>query len=130
MDICKILKENKNVAVVGISRNPNKTSRHIADYLIDDGFNVAGVNPAAPFECNEINVYKSLLDIPFDIEIINVFRRSEDIDELIPDVLKVKPKVLWLQLGIMNDAAIKPAADAGILTIQNQCIKVENELCR
>ena len=130
MDICKILKEFKNVAVVGISRNPSKTSRYIADYLVDNGFNVAGVNPAAPFECGGIKVYKSLLEVPFKIEIIDVFRRSKDIEELIPDVLKVNPKVLWLQLGIRNDMAVKPAVDAGIITIQDKCIKIENEICR
>ncbi len=130
MDICDILKKYKNVAVVGISRNSTKTSRYIAEYLVQNGFNVAGVNPAAPFECGEIDVYKSLADIPFEIEIVDVFRRAEDIKALIPDVIKLNPKVLWLQLGIRNDNAVQPAINAGITTIQNRCIKIENERCR
>ena len=127
-EICEILKNSKNIAVLGISRNPTRTSRAIADYLINHGYTVVGVNPGFT-EVNGIKVYPSLKDIPFDIDIVDVFRRSESIDEIIPDVLVKKPKVLWLQLGIRNDSAVTPAKEEGITVVQDQCIKVEHQHC-
>lgn len=123
-EIKKILSEAKTIAVVGISRNPYKTSRDIADFLMRKGYQVVGVNPNFTGEIENINVYSSLTEIPFAIDIVNVFRRSEDIPEIIDDVLKKKPKTLWLQLGIQNDEAVKPVEEAGINVIQNNCIKV------
>jgi len=128
MDICKILKDSKTIAVVGISSNPTRTSRRIADYLIDAGYKVVGVNPGIP-KIEGMDVYSNLTDIPFDIDIVNVFRRPEDIPQIIPDVLAVKPKVLWLQLGISNDEAVQPCIDNGITTIQDKCIKIEHSIC-
>ena len=128
IDICGILEEAKVIAVVGISSNPARTSRDIADYLLMNGYKVVGVNPGKP-KIEGMKVYASLKDIPFEIDIVDVFRRSEDIPQLIPDVLAVKPKYLWLQLGIRNDAAVQPVIDAGITTIQDTCIKVAHMYC-
>lgn len=127
-DICKILKTAKNIAVVGISRDGFKTSNRIAGFLVDNKFNVAGVNPAADY-VGGIKVYSNLRDIPFKIDIVNVFRRSEDIPGLIDDILAVKPAVCWLQLGIRNDEAVKPLIEAGIEVIQDKCIKIEYNEC-
>lgn len=123
--IKKILLESKTIAVVGFSRNPNKTSRVIAEFLVDKGYNVIGVNPGfnSP-DVSGIKVYSRLTDVPYEIDIVDVFRRSEDIPDLMDDVLAVKPKVLWLQQRIRNDQAVQPAINAGIITIQDKCIKV------
>ncbi len=129
MDYCKILKETKTIAVVGISRNPYKTSHSIAQFLRRVGYTVYGVNPNMDREIEGIKVYKSLRDIDGKIDIVNVFRRSEDIPEIIDDVLAVNPKVLWLQLGIQNDVAVKPVKEKGIITIQNTCIMVAYNSC-
>ncbi len=126
---CDILKNSKKIAVYGISHNPNKTSREIAEYLLRNGYEVVGVNPAIS-KAGDIVVYPSLKEIPFEIDIVDVFRRSEDIPELIDDVLAIKPKTLWLQLGIRNDEAVKPITDAGIETIQDTCIAVMHSLCK
>ena len=128
MDICKILEESKTIAVVGISSNPNRTSRMIADFLIRKGYNVVGVNPGKP-KIEGIEVFANLKDIPFEIDIIDVFRKPEDIPQIIPDVLAVNPKVLWLQLGIRNDDAVKPVVEKGIKTVQDRCIKIEHGMC-
>ena len=128
-DICKILKETKKIAVVGLSKNPSKTSRKITDYLIENNYEVVGVNPTASDEIDGIKVYKNIKDIPGDIDIVDVFRRSEDIPEIMADVLEKNPKVLWLQLGIQNDEAVKPAEAKGITVIQNKCIFVEHNNC-
>jgi len=97
MDISNILKYSKTIAVLGISSNPNRTSRMIAEYLDYAGYKVVGVNPGKPI-IEGMEVFSKLEDIPFEIDIVNVFRKSEDIPQIIPSVLSVKPKVLWLQL--------------------------------
>ncbi|MFA3781964.1 CoA-binding protein [Melioribacteraceae bacterium 4301-Me] len=122
--IKKILTESKTIAVVGISRNPFKISREIAGFLLERGYNVVGVNPNLDIKIDSIEVYPSLLKIPYKIDIVNVFRKSNDIPEIINDVLFVKPKVLWLQLGIRNDEAVEPVVREGITVIQDTCIKV------
>lgn len=128
--ICDILKESKNIAVVGISEKPGRDSREIAFYLKRAGYNVAGVNPLAKSdEINGIKIYKQLGDVPFEIDIVDVFRRSEHIPELIPDILRVKPKVLWLQLGIVNSQAMKECEAAGIEAIEDTCILIEHRNC-
>lgn len=126
---CEILKNAKKIAVYGISHNPNRTSREIADYLVRNGFEVVGVNPAVS-KAGDIDVYPSLEDIPFEVDIVDVFRRSEHIPELVDAVKKIKPKVLWLQLGIRNDAAIKEVSEAGIETVQDTCIAVMHSYCK
>ena len=129
-NICEILKTTKTIAVVGISSNPMRTSRDIAEYLVLHGYDVVGVNPNKNFtDANGIKVYNNLEEIPHKIDIVNVFRRSEDIPFIIPDVLKIKPKYLWLQLGIRNDNAVKNVVDAGIQTIQDTCIKIAHSFC-
>lgn len=129
--ICKILEEAKTIAVVGISRNPNRTSRNIAEFLVDKGYNVIGVNPSANGESFDgIPVYSSLIEIQEPIDIVDVFRKSEDIPQIIPNVIEVKPKVLWLQQGIYNDEAVKPAMEKGIEVIQDSCIAVMYSLCK
>ncbi len=130
INICEILKTSETIAVVGISSNPMRTSRDIADYLVANGFDVVGVNPNKNFnDANGIKVYNSLLEIPHKIDIVNVFRRSEDIPLLISDVIKIKPGYLWLQLGIRNDSAVQKVIKEGIITIQNKCIKVVHSFC-
>jgi len=128
MDYCKILKNAKTIAVVGISHNPTRTSREIADFLVAKGYNVVGVNPGFK-KAGEIDVYPNLQSIPFEVDIVDVFRRSETIGDLIPDVLEKNPKVLWLQLGIRNDEAVQPAIEQGITVIQDRCILVTHKEC-
>lgn len=125
---CEILKESKTIAVVGISDKPDRDSGRIALFLKRKGYNVVGVHPFQK-DFEGIKVYKSLKDIEFPIDIVDVFRNSASIPQLIPDVLEVKPKVLWLQIGIRNDEAVKPAIDAGIEVIQDQCTAMEYNLC-
>jgi uncharacterized protein len=125
---CEILKQSKTIAVVGISSKPERDSGRIALFLKNKGYNVVGVHPTQK-DFDGIKVYRSLKDIEFPIDIVDVFRNSASIPQLIPDVLEVKPKVLWLQIGIRNDEAVKPAIDAGIEVIQDECTAMEYNLC-
>ncbi len=129
INICKLLKNSKRIAVIGLSRNPDKISRIIAEFLIDKGYEVFGVNPNFS-EIDKIKVFPKLTDIPYDIDIVNVFRKSDDIPEIIPEVLEKNPKSLWLQQGIRNDMAVKPVVEKGILTIQDKCIMVYYNYCK
>jgi uncharacterized protein len=126
---CEILKEAKTIAVVGISNKPERDSGRIAVFLKDRGYNVIGVNPFQK-DFEGIKIYEKLTDIKQDIDIVDVFRNSNSIPDLIPDVLIKKPKVLWLQLGIRNDEAVKPAEIEGIQVIQDKCIAIEYNFCR
>jgi uncharacterized protein len=130
IDVCKILKTSRTIAVVGISSNPSRTSRNIANYLVRNGYDVVGVNPNKNFtDADGIKIYSSLKDIPHKIDIVNVFRKSEDIPEIIDDVNSINPKVLWLQLGIQNNKAVKSSIEKGIIVIQDACIKIEHSYC-
>jgi uncharacterized protein len=128
-EICRLLSETKTIAVVGISDNPDRTSRQIAEFLVDKGFKVVGVNPNIK-KAGEIDVYSNLSAVPFEIDIVDVFRRSETIPGLIDEVIKKNPKALWLQQGIRNDEAVKPVIKKGIHTIQDKCIAVYYNLCK
>jgi uncharacterized protein len=126
---CEILKEAKTIAVVGISNKPGRDSGRVALFLKDRGYNVIGVNPVQK-DFEGIKIYQKLIDIEQDIDIVDVFRNSNSIPDLIPDVLIKKPKVLWLQLGIKNDEAVKPAEEEGIQVIKDKCIAIEYNFCR
>lgn len=127
---CELLKNSKTIAVVGISRNPNRISRGIADYLVKNGYHVVGVNPNKYFkDADGIVVYNNLTEIPHKIDIVNVFRKSEDIPSIIADVITAMPKSLWLQLGIRNDDAVSIVAEKGIQVVQDNCIKVCHSFC-
>jgi len=125
---CEILKESKTIAVVGISEKPGRDSGRIALFLKNKGYKVVGVHPVQK-DFEGIKVYKSLKDIEFPIDIVDVFRNSDSIPQIIPDVLDVKPKVFWLQLGIRNDEAVIPLMEAGIEVIQDRCIAIEYNHC-
>lgn len=129
VDFCEILRTNKNVAVVGISDKPERDSGRIALKLANSGFNVVGVHPTLS-SFNGIKIYPSLNDIDEQIDIVDVFISSDKIPSIIPAVVKMKPKILWLQLGIQNDQAVQPAIDEGIIVIQNICIAIELNNCR
>ena len=129
-NICEILRTSKTIAVVGLSRNSSRTSRSIANYLVKNNYNVVGVNPNKNFiDADGIKIYNSLKEIQYKIDIVNVFRKSEDIPEIIDDVNIINPKVLWLQSGIRNDEAVKSSEEKGIIVIQDTCIKVEHSFC-
>jgi predicted CoA-binding protein len=123
---CRILAENSSIAVVGYK--PGRISGDIAHLLVDKGYDVVGVNPVYEGE-TPIPLYKTLEEIPHRVDIVDVFRRAKYIHEIIPSVLKMRPNVLWLQLGIRNDEAVKPAGEAGITVIQDECIKIEYYNC-
>ena len=118
----------KNIAVVGMSKNEEKPSNQVPKYLIEHGYNVIPVNPTLT-EVLGRKAYPSIADIPERIDIVDVFRKSEDIPAVVDDVLKKKDgiKVFWMQLGIYNEDAEKKAKENGIDVVYNRCIMEEHK---
>lgn len=116
----------KNIAVVGMSKNPDKAAHYVPKYLLDHGFNVIPVNPTTT-EILGKKCYSCLLDIAEDVDIVDVFRPSDQVFPVIEESLKIKPKVIWLQEGIHNPAAEQVALKAGIDVIYNRCMLAEHQ---
>ena len=120
-----VLREGKTVAIVGVSDNPEKASHGVAKWLMaHTKYELYFVNPKLESLFGQ-PVYKSLADIPVAIDIVDVFRRGEDMPAVFEDAVKIKPKVFWMQLGIVNQDVAEKAVDAGMVAIQNRCIKIE-----
>ena len=129
MEIIKeILKRYKNIALVGASKDLTKTSTVVMKYLQDYGFKVYPVNPSMKGEriLGE-KVFGNIKEIDGPIEIIDIFRPSNEAVEIAKDAIKVNAKVLWLQLDIKNEEAKKIVEMNNIIYIENKCTKIEYE---
>lgn len=124
-DIKEILLNSRRIVVVGMSRNPSKPAHYVPMYLKDRGYEIVPVNPVAD-EIAGIKVYKSLLEVEGDIDIVNVFRPSEEVPRVVEEALDKKPKVIWLQEGIYHPVAVEMAREAGIKIIWNRCMMREH----
>ena len=127
-NIKEILKRYKNIALVGASKDLTKTSSIVMKYLQDYGFKVYPVNPSMKGESilGE-KVFGNIKEIDGPIEIVDVFRPSNEAAEIAKDAIKVKAKVLWLQLDIRNEEAKKIVETNDIIYIENKCTKIEYE---
>ena len=131
--IREILKKYRVVAVVGLSQDPDKDSHRVSAYLQRHGFRIVPVNPFADEVLGEKS-YKSLLDIPAEvaktIEIIDVFRPTQEMPQIVEQAIKLKklfgaPFVVWMQMGIVNEAAVETARQAGLIVVMDKCLMVE-----
>ncbi|MBS1517692.1 MAG: CoA-binding protein [Bacteroidetes bacterium] len=128
-DYLNIFKDHKSIAVIGYSDKKQRASNRIGRYLLEHGYEVTGVNPFIKEEViDNIQVYNTIYDIPRNIDIVNIFRRSEFLYDHITEILSLntKPKVIWTQLGVIDPEAKKLAEDNGIKYVQNKCIMVEH----
>ena len=116
----------KNIAVVGMSKNPEKAANYVPKYLSEKGYNIIPVNPTTD-EILGKKCYSELSDIPHHIDIVDVFRPSEQVMPVIIEAIKLKPKVIWLQEGIHNMDAESLAQKAGIEVIFNRCMLAEHQ---
>lgn len=122
--IRRILKENHTVAMVGLSADWFRPSFFAAKYLKDHGFRVIPVNPRYAEILGE-KCYARVQDIPDPIDVVDCFRRAEDIPLIAEAAIEVGAKVLWMQLGIVNEEAAATARQAGLEVIMNRCMKIE-----
>ena len=116
----------KTVAVIGMSKHSSKAAHYVPKYLLDNGYDVTPVNPTAD-KILEINCYDSVSEINGPIDIIDVFRPSDQISSIIHDCIEKKPKVIWLQEGIHDFESEELARKAGILVVFNRCMLAEHQ---
>jgi predicted CoA-binding protein len=116
----------KNIAVVGMSKNEDKAAHYVPKYLIDHGYNVIPVNPTAT-EILGRKSYPTVSSIPDKIDIVDIFRRSEDVPSVVEDTIKKEGiKVIWMQEGIYSKEAEKVAKERSISTVYNRCMMAEH----
>ena len=126
-DTIRAILEYDTVAVVGCSTTPGKAAHDIPKYLIDHGYEVIPVNPFAD-EIFGRTAYDSLTDVPDEIDIVDVFRPSEEVAGIVDEVLERNDvKALWLQLDIRDDDSVARAREAGLKAVQDRCIKIEHQ---
>lgn len=124
-DIAQILNSYHTIAIVGLSANPDKPSYGVAKYLQDNGYKIIPVNPAVEEVLGEKS-YPNLTAILEPVEIVDIFRRSEDIPPIVEAAIQVKAKVVWMQLGIENESAASQARQAGLKVVMDKCMKIEH----
>ncbi len=125
--IKQILQDASNIAVVGLSDDPSKTSHMVSEAMQRKGYRIIPVNPNASEILGE-KCYPTLADVPEPIDIVNVFRRPEHTPPVAMDAVAAGAKVLWLQLGIVSDEAAAIAEEGGLTVIMDRCIKVEDSI--
>jgi hypothetical protein len=123
--IRQLLQEARRIAVVGLSPKPHRDSNRIARYLIDRGYEVVPVYPRED-EILGLRVYRSVLDIPGGVHLVDVFRRSEHLAQVVDDALAARAPALWFQLGCIDDAAAARATAAGASVVMDRCIMVDH----
>jgi uncharacterized protein len=124
--ILDLLRSSKTIAAVGLSSNPARPSNEVALYLQSVGYRIIPVNPNESEVLGEKS-YVRLEDIPEPIDIVDVFRRSEDVPPVADSAIAIKAKILWLQLGIENAASAEKASAAGLTVIENSCLLIEHK---
>ena len=120
----RILKENHVIAMVGLSANWYRPSYFAAKYMLDHGYRVIPVNPSYPEVLGQ-KCYPTLRDILEKVDIVDCFRPSDEIMPIAEDAIAIGAKVLWMQLGVINEAAAERARKAGLEVVMNHCVKIE-----
>ena len=121
-DVQRILKQTKTIAVVGLSDKPDRDSYQIASYLQQHGYRIIPVNPRVNEVLGE-KAYPSLRDVPDPVDVVDIFRRSEDFPPIVEDAIAIGAKVVWMQAGIVNEEAAARAETAGLKVIMDACMR-------
>ena len=122
----KILREYRTVAIVGLSPDPNRPSHRVATYLSSHGYKVIPVNPDAQ-EILGTRSYPDMSSIPQPVEIVDIFRRSEEVMPIVDEAIKIGAKAVWMQEGVINEEAASRARGAGLLVVMNRCMLKEHK---
>ena len=121
----RILGTCRTIAVVGLSANWYRPSYFAAKYMLDHGYTVIPVNPAYPEVLGQ-KCYPTLADIPVKVDMVDCFRRAEEIPALADESIAIGARVLWMQLGIVNEDAKRTALAAGLEVVMDRCVKIEH----
>ena len=123
--ITQLLKRAKTIAVVGLSDNPLRPSHGVSAYMQSQGYRIIPVNPQIE-ECLGEKSYASLLDVPEKIDIVNIFRRSQFVEEVVDQAIQLKVPAVWMQEEVINNQAAEKARAAGMVVVMDRCILKEH----
>ena len=123
--ITEVLRHAKTIAVVGLSDNPLRPSHGVAAYLQGQGYQIIPVNPQIRSALGE-KAFPSLLDVPEKIDIVNIFRRPEFVEEVVDQAIQLKVPTVWMQEDVIHDKAEQKARAAGIFVVMDRCILLEH----
>jgi uncharacterized protein len=128
-EITRFLSEIKSIAIVGLSPKVNRPSNMVAKYLMVAGYTIYPVNPGQTKILGEV-CYPDLGAIPYPIDIVNIFRKSEDVFPVVEQIITLNPlpRAVWMQQGIIDDAAADLARNQGIFVVMDRCIKVDHNM--
>jgi predicted CoA-binding protein len=124
-EIGAILRKYHTVAVVGLSDKADRPSYQVAQYLQQHGYRIIPVNPG----CREIlgeKCYPTLADIPFPVEVVDIFRKVDAIPAIVADAVAVGARVVWMQLGLVDPQSARKAREAGLKVVMDRCLKIEH----
>ncbi len=122
----EILENYKTIAVVGLSANPMRPSNSVAGYLKSNGYRIIPVNPNEKVILDE-TCYPDLASIPEQVEVVDIFRKSEKVLPVVQAAVKIGARAIWMQEGIVNQEAAKYAADAGLKVVMGKCMLKEHQ---
>jgi uncharacterized protein len=119
----ELLESAKTIAVVGLSNNPDRASYHVSRYMQEHGYKIIPVNPTITEVLGEKS-YPSLKDIPEKVDIVDIFRRSQDVPPIVDDAIAIQARGVWMQEGIVDEPSAKKAESAGLKVVMDRCIMV------
>jgi predicted CoA-binding protein len=123
--VAELLKRARTIAVVGLSNNPMRPSHGVSAYMQTHGYQVIPVNPNISLSLGE-KAYPSLLQVPDHIDIVNIFRRSEYVEEAVDQAIQLKVSAIWMQEDVIHEVAAEKARQAGIFVVMDRCILKEH----
>lgn len=123
--VTELLKRARTIAVVGLSNDPMRPSHGIAAYLQSHGYRIIPVNPQVE-SCLGEKSYPTLLDVPVKVDIVDIFRRSEFVEEIVDQAIQLKVPAVWMQEDVVHERAAEKARQAGILVVMDRCILKEH----
>lgn len=125
-DLKNILLTAKTVAIVGLSDKPDRDSYRVAEHLQRHGYRIIPVNPLVESVLGERS-YASVADIPHPVDVVDIFRKPDAVGPIVAEAIAAGAKVVWMQLGVVNEAAADTARAAGLQVVMDRCMKVEHQ---
>ena len=122
----EILNSSRVVAVVGLSPKPDRPSYGVANYLKENSYKIIPVNPNAREVLGEV-CYPDLVSIPEPVDVVDIFRRSEEVVSIVEEAIKIRAKAVWMQEGVINEEAAALAKKAGLLVVMDRCMLKEHQ---
>jgi len=122
----EILNSSRVVAVVGLSSKPERLSYKVASYLKQQGYRIIPVNPTEKEILGE-PCYPDLASVPEPIDVVDIFRRSEEVPPIVEEAIKIGAKAVWMQEGVINEEAAARAREAGLMVVMDKCMRKEHQ---